>query len=166
MFQCTRDIALSAVKCQLTLVNRDNIVVLTRSAAEHIDQVNGLLTLSRDAGVTIKLGNCNPFPETIDYLGYVIRARHMKIASHTTDGIINLKAARIGISLRSFLGFCNLSRQFLANFAKIASPSNDKLQNDQPFNFELNRKELKAMKSVQRIWPFRPYWCTRTTVGE
>lgn len=108
-----------------------------------------MLTFLRDAGVTLKLKKCNLFTETIDFLGIVTRLRRLETASHTTDAMKGIMAPRNVNELKSFLSFCNVFDRFFLNFASIASPCDDKFRNDQPFNYDLNERELEAMKSRQ-----------------
>lgn len=98
--------------------------------------------------MTVK--RCQFFSETIDYLVHVIRPRRLEIASHLTDAIRELKEPKKLTELCSFLGFCNVCRRFVLNFARLAAPSNDKLRKDQPKTFgSLNEKERESMNSLK-----------------
>lgn len=79
------------------------------------------------------------FGATIAYLGYGIGARRLKIESRRTEAIKGLEVSRNVTDSKSFIGLCNVIRQFVPNFAKIALPPDDKLLKDQPFIFELNK---------------------------
>lgn len=108
------------------------------------------LSLFFDAAVTRKPKKFNFFTETNDYMGAATRLRHLEIALHTKGDIKGLKASQNVTKLKSFHGFCNIFRQFLPNYARISSPIDDNLRNDQPFKFQLNKRTLQAMKSLQK----------------
>lgn len=127
----------------------DNFV-FSRFGGEERDHVKHVSTLLRDVGVTLKLIKCNFCTETSDDLGqgHIISPRPSEIASHTKDADKGLKAAR-NVRLKLFPGPCKVSRWFVSSFARIASPSTDKLGKGQPFNFKLKEREFEMMKSLQ-----------------
>lgn len=84
-FLGTMDVALSADKLQFVAVYLGDSVVSFRFAANHIDHVKHVVTILRDAGVTVKLKKCNFFINTADHLGHVICARCFEIASHMAE---------------------------------------------------------------------------------
>lgn len=83
------DLFLSTVKMRYVLVYPDDIVIFCGFSSEHIAKVLQALNLLRNAEIIIRLKKCSLFNNTIDYLGNVIRARRLEIASQTTDGIKN-----------------------------------------------------------------------------
>lgn len=139
---------LFAFKWQIAIVYLEDIVVFSRPAAEQIYHVKYVLELLWDAVVDLKLKKCNFFTETIDFLGHVICPRCSEIASHMTDAVKRLKAPWNVTKLKSFLGLCIVLRRLVPNLATLSSPLNEKVRKDQPFNFEVNEKELEAMKSL------------------
>ena len=53
--------------------------------------------------------------------------------------------------LRSFLGMCNVYRQFIKRFAKIAAPLNKKTGKNKPYDFEiLTDAEFAAFEELKR----------------
>lgn len=56
--QSARDVMLSAVKWQFALVYLQDIVIFSRTPAEHIAQVHSVLTHLNNAGVTLRLKKC------------------------------------------------------------------------------------------------------------
>lgn len=70
----------------------DDIVIFSGAPDKRIGHVCKVLTLLCNVGVTLKLKKRKVLIETIDFLGYVIRPRHLGISSHTTDAKHGLKA--------------------------------------------------------------------------
>lgn len=56
-------VALLAVRCRLSLVYLNNMVVVLWSAAEHIDHVKEILALLRNKKFTLKFKSCNFLPK-------------------------------------------------------------------------------------------------------
>lgn len=135
---------------KFVLVYIDDSVFYIRSAAEHIDHLNHVTELLRDAKDTLKLRKIRLFRITIDKRDHVIRRMHLGFASHLTDAIKFAKATRNISGSKLFLGLCRDFGEFWSNFTKNASLFNHNLQNYQPVNLELIEKKPEAMNSLQQ----------------
>lgn len=90
-----------------------------------------------------------PFRPKDLFFGHVILSSHLRIASHKTHAIKELKASS-GISrLKSFNGHWNSFIRFVPSFDGIESPLYENLQAEQPFNFAQKEKPLDKMKKLQ-----------------
>lgn len=85
------DIILSSVECQFALVYLVNIVNFLRTASEHINHIQAILSLIEGAGVTLKLEKCALFTNKIDYFGHFMQSGRLEVTNLTTDGIRDLK---------------------------------------------------------------------------
>jgi hypothetical protein len=88
---------------------------------EHPDAV--LHRLYR-AGLSLNLKQCYFFHDTVSYLGHVMRPGKLTVAEKNTHALKTAKPPTTQSELRSFLGFCNVYRRFVAGFAKIVAPLN------------------------------------------
>lgn len=113
---------LFSVKWKFALFYLDDIVIFSRTPREHINHTQLVLSLLMGTGVTLKLKSCPFSTNKIDFLGHVIRPGRLEVANRTTDGICDLKEATTKTELRSFIGFCNVFRGSIPNFACIAVP--------------------------------------------
>lgn len=86
-FQRAIVVIISSVCSQFGPVHFDEIVVLSKSPADHIEKVWCVLGLLYEASVTLKLKKYKFFAERIDYLGFVIRPGRFELAERTTDGV-------------------------------------------------------------------------------
>lgn len=93
---------------RFSLVFLDDIITFSRIADEQIEHVFTVFSLLHTAGVPLNLKKRKFFTETIDYFGHVIPPGQLKLASHTTDAICDLKLLRTVPELKSFLGPCNV----------------------------------------------------------
>lgn len=101
-FQRTIDIILVSVKWQLSFVYFNKTVIFSKTPDKYIDHFKQELTPLQRAGVTLKVRKCFCLTDTIDYLGNVIRRRHLEIVDHAVDAMHKLKQARNITELRSF----------------------------------------------------------------
>lgn len=116
--------------------------------------------------VTLKLRKCRIFTNTIYYLRHLIRRRCLDIASLTTGAYSGLKELTSRREFRSFLRLCNVFRQFVLNFARLAASLKLKLRNYQAKTFgPLNDKESKFMNSPRKALISPPILTLRKATG-
>lgn len=80
-------------------------------------------------------------------MGHVIRSWRLQTAAHTTIAIKELNLLRNMTDRNCSETFFTVFRRTVSNFARIVLPFSDKLQDDQPLNFELYKRELEAMNN-------------------
>ena len=152
-FQRTVYMLLSGYRLRTCLVYLDDIIMFSNTAEEHVDHVRFVLTVLKEAGFSLKLKKCKFFAKSVDYLGHAIRPGRLEVATKNTEAVKRFKEPTTQTELRSFLGFCNVYRRFVPNFARTAAPLNAFLRKGcttelTPFNeeqsavFELLKKAL------------------------
>ena len=128
------DIILSRVKWHHALVYLDDVIIYSYDVREHFNHVHEVLSVLKDAGISLKLTKCRFLEASVDYLGHVIRPGKLKIASNNLKAIELAKSPGNQTELKSFLGVCNVYRRFVPNFARIASHLNAKTSKKQPYH--------------------------------
>ncbi|CDF32470.1 unnamed protein product [Chondrus crispus] len=88
------------------------------------------------AGVKLKLRKCEFFVEKIKYLGHVVRPGTLEVDAARIAALEQVRYPQTQTQLRSFLGLCNVYRQFVPHYAKIAHPLNQLLKKGQPVRME------------------------------
>lgn len=131
-FQRTMAVIITSVRWQYALVYLNDIVILSKAPQEHIVHVRKVLKLLRIAEVTLRLKECRFTFKTIDYLVHVICARSLGASSPTTDPIGRLNTPNNVTKLISSLQLYSVFKQFVSNFARVATPLNPTLKKDQP----------------------------------
>lgn len=112
------NVAFLAVRSQLSVVHLYDIVVLSPSAAEHIQHIKHIWPFLRHAGVTFNLKTCNFSTGIIDHFRRVFRLNGLEFASHTTDAIENSKPLEILTNWNHFtvfVSFQTVCTQFCEN---------------------------------------------------
>lgn len=144
------DVNLFSGKWQLALVYLDNIIEFRKTTNEHLDGIRKVFLLSHRAGITLKLKKRKVFTDTIDSLGPIIRARRLKLASHTRDAIGWLQPLINLTELCSFLGWCIGFQRLVPIFVWIAAPLEQRLKKElrSPFT-PLSSNEVYAMKTLK-----------------
>lgn len=95
------------------------------------------------------LKNYKLFDAPIDYFGHVIWPGFLELAQYSSDIVKELIKVTIQTELRSFLGFFNVSRQFVSTFAGLKTPQT-KIRKDglKPF-VKLDEKKSVAVSSLK-----------------
>lgn len=151
------DVILSSVECEFALVYLNDTVVLNKMPQQDIDHVHKVLPRLQIAGAKLKLMKCNFFTNTINYLCPKICPRRLKRTFHTTDVNNILQPLTNPTALRSFFGLCQAFRWFVFDFALIASPRNQHLNENLPAYFTLlNSNELYAMETLKNALTLLP----------
>jgi len=80
-FQRALDIVLSGVRWRSCLIYFDDVIVFSQTVKQHLADVDQVLTLLRNAGVTLKLKKCFFFQPKVYYLGFVITRGKLYVAT-------------------------------------------------------------------------------------
>ena len=122
MFQRAVDIILSEVKWQSFLFYLDDVIVYSKTKEEDIGHVHHVLRLLRDAGLTLRLPKCRFFRTTEENLGHKIMPGQLGVMDAHTRALREAHFPTTHTQLRSFVGMCNVFRQFLPNLTLMAAP--------------------------------------------
>jgi Reverse transcriptase (RNA-dependent DNA polymerase)/RNase H-like domain found in reverse transcriptase len=123
-FQRFVDITLSGLTWKSCLVYLDDIIVFSRTPAEHMAHLDAVFHRLYRAGLTLILNKCHFFKDTVDYLGHVIRPGQLSVTEKNTAALKDMTHTTTQTELLSFLDLCNVYRRFFKGFAKIAAPLN------------------------------------------
>lgn len=121
-FQRAMDMILAGVKWQICLVYLDDVIVFSKSAEDHLEHLETVLSLLKAHGVSLKANKCHLFQEEVDYLGHVIRPGRVLVNEKNTRALRGLQYPRTQTQMKSFLGMCGVYRRFVRDFAKVAKP--------------------------------------------
>lgn len=86
-FQQAKDDIIALVKRQHALVYIPDIIIFPKAPEQHLQHIEDVLRLLRNADVTIKLKKYLLFSQTNENLGHVIAAGKLKWAQKTTEAI-------------------------------------------------------------------------------
>ena len=92
------------------------------SSATHMQHIKKVLEKLRASGFTIRPSKTCVGCTSIDILGHIISASHIKPDPAKTEKIRNLKVPSTKKEVRSILGLMNYYRRFVKNFSSHAQP--------------------------------------------
>ena len=118
------------------IVYLDDILIFSRSLAEHKPHVRLVLERLRANGLFAKPEKCAFHRDEIEYLGFIISASGVKMDPKKVSAIVDWPKPSSVRDLQVFLGFANFYRRFIRGYSKIASPLTRLLRKDQEFEFD------------------------------
>ena len=121
-FQRLMHAVLRGLQYQICLVYLDDIIVYSRSFADHINHLNDVFSRLRSANVKLKPSKCSFARSSVEYLGHVVSCDGIRPDPSKIAAVATFPVPRCVRDVRSFLGLANYYRRFIHNFASIASP--------------------------------------------
>ena len=91
----------------------DDVIVFSRTHAEHARHLDAVLGLLRSAGISLKLMKSSFFQPRVHYLGHVMSPGKLSVAEAAAHTFKTFNFPRTLTQVRSFLGACNVYRRFV-----------------------------------------------------
>lgn len=139
--------AMSDAAARGNLIYVDDILIRSRTFEAHLEEIRHVLSQLARAGAKLSVTKGQWCRTKVEYVGLCVGPDGIEPQSSRIRAIQDIRAPSNVSQLRSFLGVCNYSRQFIEDYAEIARPLNELLRKDREFNWsspqELAFKEMK-----------------------
>ncbi len=112
------------------LVYVDDVLMKSSSVEDHLKEIDHVLNQLTTAGAKIALHKGQWCKTKVNYVGLLAGRNGIELQSNRAQAIQSIKTPTNVTELRSFLGVCNYSRQFIDNYADIARPITSLLKKD------------------------------------
>ncbi|GBG89158.1 hypothetical protein CBR_g48865 [Chara braunii] len=120
---------------KFVVVYLDDILIFSKSAEEHAQHVEIVLSLLRQHKYKVNLEKCEFGLTKILYLGHEVSAEGIRPEDAKVASIRDWRRPQTFTEVRSFLGMCDNYRNFVKNYSKVASPSTDLTRLDTPWDW-------------------------------
>lgn len=141
------------------LIYVDDVLMKSMTVADHLKEIDHVLHQLTAAGAKIALHKGQWCKTKVNYVGLLIGPRGIEPQTSHIQAIQNIKPPTNVSALRSFLGVCNYSSQFIENYSDNACPLTALLKKDCPFVWTDNQQN--AMNELKRICALLPVWRSR-----
>ncbi|KAK3523122.1 hypothetical protein QTP86_017285 [Hemibagrus guttatus] len=115
------------------LVYIDDILIYSRSLAEHRQHVAEVLGRLREFQLFLKAEKCSFHQPSVQFLGYNISCSGIQMDEGKIAAVRDWPAPATVKELQRFLGFTNFYRRFISNYSSIADPLTNLLCNKPKF---------------------------------
>ena len=102
------------------LVYLDDVIIFSKTIEEHIQHIESVFKLLREAGLKIKLSKCTFLQKQVEYLGHIVTEKGIGPDPKKLLSITNYPTPKNCDELRSFLGLAGYYRKFVKNYADKA----------------------------------------------
>ena len=110
----------------------DDICIYSSTWEEHLQHVQHVLSLVKEAGLTIHPQKCTLAREETAYLGYVLGRGVIRPQVGKVEAIKTAERPTTKKQVRSFLGLVGWYRRFIPNFSQRAVPLTELTRKSQP----------------------------------
>uniref|UniRef100_A0A0G4GXP6 Reverse transcriptase domain-containing protein n=1 Tax=Chromera velia CCMP2878 TaxID=1169474 RepID=A0A0G4GXP6_9ALVE len=136
------------------MVYVDDVIVFSRSHAEHLRDLREVFQLVRAAGLKLRLEKAQIGKREVEYLGHSVSARGTRPSKKNTEKIRKWPTPTDHPSLRTFVYLCNYYRGFVQKFAQIAYPLTELLKthdkDKKPIPFQWTTAADEAFQDLRR----------------
>lgn len=102
----------------------DNILVYSKSVAEHAEHLRIVLEVLKERKLYAKLSKCEFWLKEVSFLGHVISDGGISIDPSKVEAVLQWDTPKSATEVRSFLGLEGYYRKFIEGFSKLALPLN------------------------------------------
>jgi hypothetical protein len=104
------------------LVFFDDILVFSKTAADHQNHLLQLMQVFSEHNLKAKLSKCQFEQDKIEYLGHVISGKGVATDPSKIQDIVKWKTPATIKKLRGFLGLTGYYRRFIPHYALVCQP--------------------------------------------
>ena len=119
-----------------TSVYIDDILVTGKNHAEHLKNLESVLSRLRGSGLRLKRNKCSFMKSSVTYLGHVIDSQGVHPSPEKTKAIKDAPVPNNVSELRSYLGLLNYYHKFLPNLSTTLAPLYQLLNNSSPWQWQ------------------------------
>ncbi|XP_056166360.1 uncharacterized mitochondrial protein AtMg00860-like [Syzygium oleosum] len=132
---------------QFVIVFIDDILVYSKSSAEHELHLEKVLQTLREHALYAKFSKCEFWLHRVAFLGHVVSGEGIAVDPVKIEAVVNWRRPTTVTEVRSFLGLAGYYRRFVEGFSALAMPLTRLLKKETRFEWtdkcERSFQELK-----------------------
>uniref|UniRef100_A0A251VQQ9 RNA-directed DNA polymerase n=1 Tax=Helianthus annuus TaxID=4232 RepID=A0A251VQQ9_HELAN len=118
---------------RFVIVFIDDILIYSKTQAEHERHLRLILELLRTEHLYAKFSKCEFWLQEVQFLGHTVNKLGIHVDPAKIEAVKNWVAPKSPSEIRSFLGLAGYYRRFISNFSKIVVPLTSLTQKERPF---------------------------------
>ena len=151
----------------------DDILIYSKTAEEHVELVEWVLTRLQEEGYYAQPDKCEYFQREVSFLGHVVSEHGVAVQQHKVKAVADWPQPKTKKEVRSFLGMTGYYRKFIPAYSAIAAPLTDLTRDNVKFQwteeqqlaFELLKWKLTTADVLAHADPSRQYIVTTDASG-
>ncbi|CDH61066.1 krab-a domain-containing protein [Lichtheimia corymbifera JMRC:FSU:9682] len=125
----------------------DDIIIYSRTLEEHVQHLEQVFNICKDANLRIKLAKCTFASDNVEYLGHQITKDGLKPTERNVKKVKDMVAPKNKSEVRSLLGMVGYYRRFIPDFANKAQAIQKLTRNK--VDFEWGPEQEKAFEVLK-----------------
>jgi len=113
---------LEPIKRKFIIVYLDDIIIHSRTLAEHVGHIREVLTLLTEHALKAKRAKCARACQKVNFCGFDIHKDGIHAQEHKTRAVMDWPQPQISKDVKGFLGLTSCYRKFIEHYAHIAMP--------------------------------------------
>nr|XP_047132680.1 uncharacterized protein K02A2.6-like [Hydra vulgaris] len=130
-------------------VRVDDILISGKTDAEHLNNLESVLKILKESGLTLKVSKCSFMQPEVEFCGFIISQKGCKPTARNVEAVMNAPRPTNIKELRGFLGMANYYNAYIPRMASITEPLHNLLRKN--VSWEWNRSSEQAFESVKTI---------------
>jgi hypothetical protein len=115
---------------KFVLVYLDDILIFSKTLAEHISHMRQVFQVLRDNRLYAKLSKCEFCLPEVTFLGHVVGKDGIKVDPKKIQAVKDYPKPKTVTDVRAFLGLCNYFRKYVRGYSHVAHPLTDLTNKD------------------------------------
>ncbi|GFX57073.1 retrovirus-related Pol polyprotein from transposon 297 [Trichonephila clavipes] len=142
-FQKAIDIILKPVMGRFVMVYMDDVIITSPSLMikEHIDHLNQVFTLLRDAGLTLNKEKCHFARDKLKYLGLIISKEGIETDNSKVKAIAEMRPPKNNKEVSKFLGMAGWYQKVIPHYADTCEPLYRLKKKGAKFNWSIEAQD-------------------------
>ena len=103
----------------------DDVIIHSATFDQHLEDVRKVLSVLHRNGIKINPAKCSFAKQEIEFLGHLVSGNLVKPSPAKIKSVMEWQAPKSVSEVQSFLGLAGFYRQFVPNFAEVATPLTD-----------------------------------------
>jgi transposase InsO family protein len=136
----------------------DDILIFSKSEAEHIHHVKHVLQILQDNNLYAKIEKSLFHQKYVEFVGYEISSDGIRMNQGKLSTVTEWPQPKTVKQVQKFLGLTNYYRRFVKNYSAISKPLTDLTKKNQHFVWNSNeQKAFETLKSALVTSPVLQY---------
>ena len=157
-YQRLMDLTLSGLPPDRILAYMDDIVIFTKTFADHVNALNLIFERLRKSSIQLRADKCVFGADKLEFLGFVLSCDGVRPQRRLTEAVRSFATPTNRKEIRRFLGMAGFYRNFIKDFATIAKPLSELTSENVKFSWsedcESSFSKLKTALATAPVLSF------------